>query len=154
MRRLAVADEAGLDRLARDLAELCHSGDAILLIGDLGAGKTTFARYFLRARGIPDEVPSPTFSLVQTYEAEGGAIWHFDLYRIENERDLDELGLEDAFATGITLIEWPDRLCHLMPADRLEIEIAFGAEETAREIVLRGHGAWAERVRDMPKYGS
>jgi tRNA threonylcarbamoyladenosine biosynthesis protein TsaE len=148
-RRIAVADEAGLGRLAADLARLARPGDAILLIGDLGAGKTTFARYFIRAHGIEDEIPSPTFSLVQTYDAEAGAISHFDLYRIENERELDELGLDEALADGITLIEWPDRLGSLMPADRLEIAIDFGAEETARVVTLRGYGGWADRIRAM-----
>jgi tRNA threonylcarbamoyladenosine biosynthesis protein TsaE len=149
-RRLDIPNEAALGRLARRVASVAAPGDAILLIGDLGAGKTTFARHFIRALGIEDEVPSPTFSLVQAYDvAEDFTIWHFDLYRLEGERDLVELGLEDALAGGVTLIEWPDRMGSLLPADRLEIALDFGASEGARVATLRGHGAWARKLTDL-----
>jgi tRNA threonylcarbamoyladenosine biosynthesis protein TsaE len=148
-RRFDLEDEAALGRLARRVARLAAPGDAILLIGDLGAGKTTFARHFIHALGIEDEVPSPTFSLVQAYDAADFTISHFDLYRLEGERDLSELGLEDALAGGVTLIEWPDRMGSLTPADRLEIELDFGASEGARVATLRGVGAWADRVRNL-----
>jgi tRNA threonylcarbamoyladenosine biosynthesis protein TsaE len=149
---LDIPGEAALARLAEHLAEATEAGDALLLIGDLGAGKTTFARYFIRARGIEDDVPSPTFSLVQAYDGPDGAgptIWHFDLYRLEGERDLLELGLEDALAGGITLIEWPDRMGRLSPTDRLEIKFDFGGAEGAREVTLQGYGAWAEKLTKL-----
>jgi tRNA threonylcarbamoyladenosine biosynthesis protein TsaE len=154
VRRITVEDEAGLGRLGRRLAEVAVPGDAILLIGDLGAGKTSFARAFIQAHGVEDEIPSPTFSLVQTYETGGDdtaprSIWHFDLYRLEGESDLYELGIEDAFDEGITLIEWPDRLGRLTPSDRLEIEITFGKHETERTITLTGHGVWARRLAEL-----
>ena len=153
VRHVKVEDEAGLGRLGRRLARAVVPGDVILLIGDLGAGKTSFARAFIRAHGIDDEIPSPTFSLVQIYESGDGSaprtIWHFDLYRLEGESDLYELGIEEAFDGGITLIEWPDRLGSLTPADRLEIEITFGRQETERNIALTGFGVWARRLGEL-----
>ena len=154
IRHVTVEDEAGLGRLGRRLAGAAVPGDVILLIGDLGAGKTSFARAFIRAHGIDDEIPSPTFSLVQTYETDGGSlaprsIWHFDLYRLEGERDLYELGIEEAFDVGITLIEWPDRLGNLTPPDRLEIKITFGGHETERNVMLTGLGIWARRLAEL-----
>ncbi len=150
VRHVKVEDEAGLARLGRLVARAVAPGDVILLIGDLGAGKTSFARAFIRAHGVEDEIPSPTFSLVQTYDvAPERSIWHFDLYRLDGESDLHELGIEDAFNDGITLIEWPDRLGRLTPADRLEIAIGFGRRETEREIALTGFGVWARRLAEV-----
>jgi tRNA threonylcarbamoyladenosine biosynthesis protein TsaE len=153
VRRITVEDEAGLGRLGRHVAEVAVPGDVILLIGDLGAGKTSFARAFIQAHGVDDEIPSPTFSLVQIYETGGDtaprSIWHFDLYRLEGESDLYELGIEEAFNEGITLIEWPDHLGNLTPPDRLEIGIAFGTGETERRITLTGFGVWARRLDEL-----
>ena len=154
VRQVMVEDEASLGRLGRRLARMAVPGDVILLIGDLGAGKTSFARAFIQAHGVEDEIPSPTFSLVQTYETGGDdtaprSIWHFDLYRLEGESDLYELGIEEAFKEGITLIEWPDRLGNLTPPDRLEIGIAFGTGETERGITLTGFGVWARRLDEL-----
>lgn len=154
VRHVQVEDEAGLARLGRLVARAVIPGDVILLIGDLGAGKTSFARAFIRAHGVEDEIPSPTFSLVQTYDVGGDgsparSIWHFDLYRLDGESDLYELGIEDAFNDGITLIEWPDRLGRLTPADRLEIAIAFGRHETERGVTLTGSGIWARRLAEI-----
>ena len=100
----------------------------IALKGELGAGKTSFARAFIRARGgDDDEVPSPTFTLVQIYELPGATIWHFDLYRLRDPEEAWELGIEDAFRDGISLIEWPERLGALLPARRLEIALELSA---------------------------
>ena len=124
--------------LATALAASARQGDVIGLSGPLGSGKTTFARYFIAARmgASPreQEVPSPTFTLVEIYQpASGPAIWHFDLYRIETPDDAYELGIEDAFADGIALIEWPERLGGLMPREHLHIGLAAGKSETARD---------------------
>src|SRR5205807_6696912 len=105
-------DEAATARLAARISALAEIGDVIALSGDLGAGKTTFARAFIRARGETGEVPSPTFTLVQVYELAAAAIWHFDLYRLRSPDEAWELGIEDALTEGISLIEWPDRLGH------------------------------------------
>src|SRR5262249_7224963 len=122
-------------------------GDVLLLEGDLGAGKTSFARAFIRRRARADiEVPSPTFTLVQTYDLPGGAIWHFDLYRLKRSDDIYELAIEDAFAGGISLIEWPGKLGRLRP--RAALEVAFGFESAAdrRTIALSDGAAWADRL--------
>lgn len=147
-------------KLAQALAKLCHRGDVIGLSGDLGAGKTTFARAFIHARavlaGVPgdEEVPSPTFTLAQIYEIGEVAVWHFDLYRLERSEDAVELGIDEAFATAISLIEWPERLDNLLPPDRLDLHLDItGAEgtpdETARTARITGFGAWEGRLKDL-----
>lgn len=144
---LCLADSAATDRLAAAVAALARPGDVILLKGDLGTGKTRFARGFIAARaGHALDVPSPTFTLVQTYELPGGAVWHFDLYRLERPQDAAELGLDEAFADGISLVEWPDRLGGAIPADRLEIALAYGDAPEERRVTLSGFGRWADLV--------
>ena len=108
----------------------------------MGSGKTAFARALIRARlGRPtEEVPSPTFTLVQLYEHGRGAIWHFDLYRLNAPEEAWELGIEDAFARAIALIEWPEKLGPLLPADRLEVNLAQGAGAGGRLITVTPHG--------------
>lgn len=122
--------------LAADL----RAGDCIRLEGDLGAGKSHFARALIRTRlGDPmAEVPSPTFTLVQSYEDAGGtAIWHADLYRLSAPEELDELGLDDALADAITLVEWPDRADNL-PDDALEIRLIADMDHDHRRITVKG----------------
>ncbi len=115
------------------------------LSGALGSGKTTFARAFVAARaGRALEVPSPTFTLVQTYELPDGTIFHFDLYRLERADDAIELGIDEAFADGISLIEWPERLGGLLPAHRLDVRLSFdGVQRRAR---LDAADGWRERL--------
>jgi tRNA threonylcarbamoyladenosine biosynthesis protein TsaE len=146
---LALSDEAATAALAARLAPLAAVGDVLALRGALGSGKTTFARAFIAARaGRALEVPSPTFTLVQTYDLPDGAIWHFDLYRVEKPDDAIELGIDEAFATGICLIEWPERLGDLLPEERLDITLEF--EEPGRRAWFSpGTYRWAERVRRL-----
>jgi tRNA threonylcarbamoyladenosine biosynthesis protein TsaE len=147
---IELADEAATRRLGARLAALAEPGDVILLSGTLGAGKSTLARAFVRALTSEDEeVPSPTFTLVQVYEAEVGDVWHFDLYRLEKPDDAFELGIEDAFVDGISLIEWPDRLGSLVPRRRLEVVLAAGDAETSRRATLTSHGQWDTRLKDL-----
>src|SRR5580704_18331946 len=142
-------DETATAALAARIAAVAAPGDIIALKGDLGAGKTAFARAFIRACGNQDEVPSPTFTLVQVYDAGPTAIWHFDLYRIRAPEDAWELGIEDAFITGISMIEWPERLGPLLPDRRLRIAINFGSNPDARRAILSAGGEWLARVAEI-----
>ena len=123
----------------------------VALEGDLGAGKTTFARALIaafaaEARQMPPEVPSPTFTLMQTYDFPRATIWHFDLYRIERPEDAYELGIEEALADGIALIEWPERLGPLLPARHIGVRLAFGDTPDARRIELSAPAGAAGRL--------
>lgn len=143
---IELPDEAATATLAARVAGLARPGDVIALKGELGAGKTTFARAFIRARGGDEDVPSPTFTLVQVYELGDAAVWHFDAYRLRDPEEAWELGIEDAFAGGISLIEWPERLQPLLPARRLEIALHPGASPTARRALIDPAGDWAARL--------
>ncbi|HEU4839408.1 MAG TPA: tRNA (adenosine(37)-N6)-threonylcarbamoyltransferase complex ATPase subunit type 1 TsaE [Micavibrio sp.] len=115
--------------LAAKIAASARSGDIFLLEGPLGAGKSVFARAFVRALcGKDTDVPSPTFTLVQTYETEEATLYHFDLYRLENPEEIYEIGWEDALSGGIVLVEWPQRLGPHAPrnATRIRIETFDG----------------------------
>jgi tRNA threonylcarbamoyladenosine biosynthesis protein TsaE len=139
-------DEKATSALAARLAAVAGPGDIIALKGDLGAGKTSFARAFIQARGGAETVPSPTFTLVETYDLPSGAIWHFDLYRIRAPEEAWELGIEEAFHAGISLIEWPERLESLLPARHLLIAIGLLADTCARRAELSGDGGWTARL--------
>lgn len=142
-------DEAATEALARELAGSAGPGAVYALSGDLGAGKSVFARAFIRAYcGTDGDIPSPTFTLVQSYDGGAHPVHHFDLYRLEDPDECLELGIEDAFADGVSLIEWPDRLGPWLPADRLEIRLRPGADTGARRAQLIGHGYWQARLID------
>ena len=145
------ADLADLARLAAYLSLDVHPGDVIALEGDLGAGKTTFARSLIGclSEGGVTEVPSPTFTLIQCYELARMTVFHADLYRLASETEAAEIGLEDALATGLTLIEWPDRIRALLPPDRLDLDLAEGSAADRRRITLTGHGTWAPRLERL-----
>ncbi len=140
---LSLPDVAATAAAARRLAPQLRPGDVVFLQGGLGAGKTTFAREVLRSLGVDEEAPSQTFNLVLTYETPRGAVWHLDLYRIEAPEEVFELGLEDALSDAICLIEWPERLGVLTPAERLELELAPGTHEGGRRLIWRAFGARA-----------
>ena len=137
--------------LGAALARVGRRGDIIALSGPLGAGKTTLARGFIRHLTETDEeIVSPTFTLVQTYDATPTPIWHFDLYRLNAEADVLELGMDEAQAQGICLIEWPERLGTLLPAARLDVVLASSASE-GRRAILSG-AAWADRLPAIVKH--
>lgn len=141
-------DLAAGARFAAALADRVQDGDVLLLDGPLGVGKTSFARAFIgHLSSSAVEVPSPTFNLVLTYATPKGTIWHFDLYRIEASADLDELGLDEAFADGISLIEWPDRLGQWRPAEALHI--VFDMQKDIRMAKVHGDANWAARLKGM-----
>jgi tRNA threonylcarbamoyladenosine biosynthesis protein TsaE len=143
---IEVSDENATAALAARVAALAQPGDVIALKGELGAGKTSFARAFIRARGGDEEVPSPTFTLAQVYELADAAIWHFDCYRLRDPEEAWELGIEDAFHEGISLIEWPERLGPLLPPRRLEITLLPGATANARRAAIDAGPDWIERI--------
>ena len=140
---IVLPDMAATALLAARIAPLLGVGDAVALWGDLGAGKTSLAREILRALGITEDVPSPTFTLVQFYEGPHLKVAHFDLYRLSDPDEAYEIGLDEALEDGAAVIEWPERLEGRLPADRLDIEIAMEGE--ARRASLSRHGAWKER---------
>lgn len=159
----ALPDEAATLALARSLAGRLEAGDVVFLVGDLGAGKTAFARGLINALPAAgggdtpagdhgaEEVPSPTFTLVQIYERRPAPVWHVDLYRLERPEDVEELGLEEAAGEAITLIEWPERLGRRVPADRLEVRLNYGTSAGARTAVLAGFGTWRSRLAGIAK---
>jgi tRNA threonylcarbamoyl adenosine modification protein YjeE len=150
VRDLALRDLSATVLLAEALAKGAMPGDVLALSGPLGVGKTAFARAFIRALGGAEEVPSPTFTLVQTYEIGGLSVFHFDLYRLERFTDAYELDLEDAFSEGVSLIEWPERLGPLLPAERLDIEFSFSGPGMARQARLVAHDErWVPRLREL-----
>jgi hypothetical protein len=132
-----LADEAATTALAEDVAAILAAGDSIALWGELGAGKTTFARALIRTLADDPalEVPSPTFTLVQSYAAGRLTVAHFDLYRLAAPEELDELGLDEALAGGAVLIEWPDRAGPRLPARRLDITLDIAGEGRRASIV-------------------
>lgn len=147
--RLTLADETATVALAEDLAAILAPGDVVALVGDLGAGKSTLARALIRAAADDDalEVPSPTFTLVQSYALPRLAITHFDLYRIADVGELDELGFDDAVRDGAVLVEWPDRAEDRLPASLLVVAIGAGATAGERVVRLTGPAeVWAARL--------
>ena len=156
--RRVLGDESATLALAARLAVAARAGDVLGLSGPLGAGKTTFARAFIAARAVmagvePEDVPSPTFTLVQAYDFPGDpvetpSVHHIDLYRTENPDEAIELGLDDAFATGISLVEWPERLGAHMPRDRIEVRLAPGATAGERVVELVGFGTGRKRLKE------
>jgi tRNA threonylcarbamoyladenosine biosynthesis protein TsaE len=143
---LVFEDEAATVRFARKLAAALRKGDVVALSGGLGSGKTALARAVIRSFLPDEEVPSPTFTLVQSYDTPNFAIWHVDLYRLNSARDVRELGLDDALDASVLLIEWPERAASWLPPDRLEIRLSFAKTATARQAELIGHGTWAGRL--------
>lgn len=142
---LRLEDEAATARLGAALARVIGPGEAICLTGPLGAGKSTLARALIRARTTPDEdVPSPTFTLVQFYDGDSLTLAHFDLYRLTIPDEAYEIGLDEALEDGAAIIEWPQRLEGRLPPHRLDIDIEL--DGAARRARLTPHGAWEGRA--------
>ena len=153
--RTTVASETGMAKLAVALGHRLVRGDTILLEGPIGAGKTFFARALIQARleaaGLWEDVPSPSYTLVQTYDDDSEEIWHADLYRLSSPEDCAELGLDEAFGHAITLIEWPDRLGDLCPTDALTLSFELGKAEGHRNVAFNWSAPkWNDRLRDLP----
>ncbi len=131
---------------AKRFAPYLSAGDIVLFRGELGAGKTSFVRGIIHALCGEVEVPSPTYTLVQTYETADFDIWHFDLYRLENPADVWALGLEDAF-DGMCLIEWPERIENLLSGEELELRLDFA--ENGRTLGYYGNKDWEKRLASL-----
>lgn len=153
-RRFADLPEAGSAALARALAPELRPGDAVLLEGPLGGGKTHFARAIIQTRlaaaGLFEEVPSPTYTLVQIYDDGIAEIWHSDLYRLSGPDDVIELGLDEALETAICLVEWPDRLGDMTPESALTLRFDMSRNGDARDLRATWNAQrWDEAIRGL-----
>jgi len=152
--RVHLPDEAATAALGARLARVVRARDVVALWGALGAGKTALARAVIQALPLPDgtpaaeAVPSPSFTLVQIYDRRPASVWHIDLYRIGEPDEVIELGWDEALATGIVLVEWPDRAGRLLPGRRLDIELADAAGG-GRVATLTDRGGWDERLTEV-----
>src|ERR1700680_843872 len=145
-----LVDEQAMQKFMRDVAAALEPGDLVTLSGDLGAGKTTFARALIRFLASDEtiEVPSPSFTLMQAYELPRFELVHVDLYRIESPGELAEFGFDDLPAGAVVVLEWPDRAGGILPADRLDIAFTLSPHHGAefRNVRVTGHGSFAPRA--------
>ena len=150
---IVLPNEQATRRLAVDVASILKPGDLVTLSGDLGAGKTAFARALIRHLASDEtlDVPSPTFTLVQTYALPRFTVVHADLYRVTETGELAELGVDEAAENAVVLLEWPDRAAEVLPADRLDIAfmLAPALGPNQRKAELTGHGAFAPRIERL-----
>ena len=123
-------------RIAANLATRVKKGDVIALYGTLGMGKTVFCRGFINSLLPKTEVPSPTFTLLQTYDTDKFQIYHFDMYRLKSPEEAYEIGVEDAFSDGVSLIEWPEKIGRILP--KKHISVTIEADKKGRKITIEG----------------
>jgi tRNA threonylcarbamoyl adenosine modification protein YjeE len=147
IKKIILNNEIDTQKFAEHISQTLQKGDCVCLHGDLGAGKTSFSRSLIRHLGeSKQDVPSPTFTLVQFYDVPKFTIWHFDLYRIKHPEEVYELGWEDALHDGVCLVEWPKNAGHLIPEDHIEIEFFFTGNNEEREVTVKGLGSMEERL--------
>jgi len=152
LRQINLPSPEATCRFAQALAPALGAGDVLLLAGDVGAGKTHFARCLIRALlPAPEEVPSPTYTLVQTYPScRGVDIWHADLYRLGGSAEIEELGLAEAFAEATCLVEWPDRLGAMAPSTALRLQLDATDGGRARRLTLQWTDPrWDRRIAEL-----
>jgi tRNA threonylcarbamoyladenosine biosynthesis protein TsaE len=138
----------GTQALGARIAGGLRVGDAVALQGDLGAGKTTLARAILEGLGVTEDVPSPTFTLVQQYETPKLAVRHYDFYRIEDPSELNELGLDEALDEGAVLIEWPEKAPNVLPPDALHIKLTITSDRS-RNAHIEGPPRWGDVLKEI-----
>lgn len=135
--------------MAAAVAPLVRQGDLLLLVGELGAGKTAFAQGFAAALGVDEPITSPTFTLARSYQGKL-QINHLDVYRLESAQEAEDLGLGELLEVGVTLIEWGDTIVSALPADYLELRFAYGEQDDEREVEVRIVGpSWSARQRAL-----
>ncbi|MBY0428540.1 MAG: tRNA (adenosine(37)-N6)-threonylcarbamoyltransferase complex ATPase subunit type 1 TsaE [Alphaproteobacteria bacterium] len=145
-------DEPQMMGLAMQLARQLRAGDCLTFQGDLGAGKTTFIRAMIHTLCGLETVPSPTFTLVQTYDSSLAQLWHFDLYRLKNPDELYELGFEEALSGGILFIEWPERAKGLLPSTQLQLHLENAQDNSKRKVTISGDAQWAARLTPLNQH--
>lgn len=145
LKTIDLPGEAATAALGAALAGLASAGDMFRLEGDLGAGKTTLARGFIRAFDPAAAAPSPTFTLVETYETPDFLVWHFDLYRLDKPDEVWELGLEEALDGGVVLMEWPERIEGLLANSALTVALAITG--ASRRATIKGDPSWQRRLK-------
>ena len=135
------------EQLAKAFSGLLETGDIVALYGTLGVGKTAFTRFLVQSLcSNNEEVPSPTFTLLQTYDAPNFPIYHYDLYRLKNPKEVFELGIEDAFYDGVSIIEWPEKMGAYLPQKKV-LSIQISCTEEIRNIVFSSNNPdWNERL--------
>ncbi len=144
---MIIANEMNMLRYGESLAVASEPGAIIFLKGELGAGKTTLARGFLRGLGFEGRVKSPTYALVESYELKSGSVFHFDLYRIQSPRELDDMGIQDYFlSSSILLIEWPERGEGFLPSPDVICELAIF--DNSRDVKSVAHSLRGERMME------
>lgn len=156
---ISLADAEATEDLAISLAPKLQAGDVLLIEGPIGAGKSHFCRSVIQNRlaalGRAEDVPSPTYTLVQVYDLEGLEIWHADLYRLTSPDDVFELGLNDAFDHAVCLVEWPDRLGAAAPEGALKLHLMPGLDPDSRTAILSAHNArWASVISGLAAGGN
>ncbi len=141
-------------QLAEMFAPFCKAGLTLLLDGPIGAGKSLFARALItHLLDVPEDIPSPTFTLVQVYETRKFDIWHSDLYRVNNPDDVFELGLDEAFETALCIVEWPDRLGAFTPDGALSVSLKPTENENHRALRVSSENAhWHPLIKAL-KHG-
>ena len=148
----SLPSSAATTELAQRIARILLPGDVVLLEGPIGAGKTHFARSLIQSLlEVPEDVPSPTFTLVQTYDVSCGELWHADLYRLSHVDEVEELGLITAFDDAICLVEWPDRLEELRPDTALTLRLSLDeTTDDARHAELSWTSeSWVQRLEGI-----
>ncbi len=141
---ITLSDKNMMNNLGINLFRSCRKGDIITLSGEMGTGKTTLARGFIKEASNVDYVPSPTYTLIQTYDSKIGEIIHFDAWRINNPEEIFELGIIENFGISIILIEWPEKILKFIPDEHLNINIKF--KGNYRSAVFSGTGLWEKRL--------
>ena len=142
-------DETQTIALGQRIAPRLRCGDAVLLYGDLGVGKTTFVRAVLGALGHKGEIPSPTFTLVQSYETPSCDVFHFDLYRLKTPEEIEEIGFDEACADGLVFVEWPEKALRYMPRGALSLAFGMGTAQGIRTLRIEGDDLWRDRLKGL-----